>query len=256
VLKGLTKFKEMARVQVDIGLTCQFWLDKWGTEILQNKFPQAFSFAKDKQINVRKAFDTDNITDLFNLPLSEIAFQQIQEIQQQMQMSSRNELQEDIWTYFAQNSNYRAQTAYTRLMGQQPIQPILKWLWKSYCQPKHKVFFWLLLKDRLSTKNILRRRKMQLDSYTCAFCTSGQEESIHHLFWECTYAQQCWGTLEPHILQNGDTTQNTQALRIQLRSQFSMIAIILMSWTIWKARNEATFNNRLMSIQECKRAFF
>jgi len=62
VLKGLLKFKEMARVQVNIGLTCQFWLDKWGTETLQNKFPQAFSFAKDKQMNVRKAFATDNVS--------------------------------------------------------------------------------------------------------------------------------------------------------------------------------------------------
>jgi hypothetical protein len=34
-----------------------------------------------------------------------------------------------------------------------------------------------------------------------------------------------------------------------------MIAIILMSWTIWKAKNEAIFNNSLMSTQECKRAF-
>jgi hypothetical protein len=49
-------------------------MDKWGTEILQNKFPQAFSFAKDKQINVRKAFIIDNVHDLFNLPLSQIAF--------------------------------------------------------------------------------------------------------------------------------------------------------------------------------------
>jgi len=31
VLKGLPKFKEMATVQVNTGLTCQFWKDKWGT---------------------------------------------------------------------------------------------------------------------------------------------------------------------------------------------------------------------------------
>jgi hypothetical protein len=76
VLKGLQNFKEMARVQVNIGVTCQFWKDKWGVEILQNRFSQAFSFAKDKQVNVRKAFNIDNVIELFNLPLSQIAFQQ------------------------------------------------------------------------------------------------------------------------------------------------------------------------------------
>jgi hypothetical protein len=159
-------------------------------------------------------------------------------MQQQMQMHNRNELEKDVWTYSAQNSSYRAQTTYKLMMGHQPVQPILKWLWKSYCQPKHQVFFWLLTKDRLSTKNILMRRKMQLDSYSCAFCISGQKESVHHLFWECTYAQQCWETLDLQILQDGDTIQNTQALRAQLGSQSYMIAVILMSWTIWKARNK------------------
>jgi hypothetical protein len=32
-------------------------------------------------------------------------------------------------------------------------------LWKTSVQKRHKVFFWLLLKDRLSTRNILWRRK-------------------------------------------------------------------------------------------------
>jgi hypothetical protein len=181
--------------------------------------------------------------------------QQIQEIQQQMEMYNRNEQEQDIWTYTAQRSSYKVQKIYKLLMGHQPIQPTLKWLWKSYCQPKHRVFFWLLMNDRLSTKNIPKRRKMQLESFNCAFCGSAQEETVLHLFWGCPYAQKCWGTLELQIAQDGETLQNIHALRTQLQSQFFMIVIILMSWTIWKARNEAVFNNRLMSIQECKRDF-
>ena len=203
VLKGLPKFKEMATVQVNTGLTCQFWKDKWGTEILQNKFPQAFSFAKDKNMHVRRAFTIEDITDLFNLPLSQIAFQQAQEIKQQMETFNRNDQDKDVWTYSTQGATYKVQTTYKLLMGHQPVQPAIKWLWKSYCQPKHRVFFWLLMKDRLSTKNILRR-KMQLDSFNCAFCTSVQEETTLHLFWECPYAQHCWGTIGLQIVEDGD----------------------------------------------------
>jgi hypothetical protein len=35
---------------------------------------------------------------------------------------------------------------------------------------KHKVFFWLLLKDRVSTRDILRRRNQPLDIYSCELC--------------------------------------------------------------------------------------
>jgi len=170
-------------------------------------------------------------------------------------MYSRNDQDKDVWTYSTQGATYKVQTTYKLLMGHQPVQPAIKWLWKSYCQPKHRVFFWLLMKDRLSTKNILKRRKMQLDSFNCAFCTSAQEETTLHLFWGCPYAQHYWGTIGLQIVEDGDTVQNIQALRTQLRSQFFMIAIILMSWTIWKARNEAIFNNRLLSTQECKTVF-
>ena len=133
-------------------------------------------------------------------------------------MYNRNEQEQDIWTYTAQRSSYKVQKIYKLLMGHQPIQPTLKWLW-SYCQPKHRVFFWLLMNDRLSTKNIPKRRKMQLESFNCAFCGSAQEETVLHLFWGCPYAQKCWGTLELQIAQDGETLQNIHALRTQLQSE-------------------------------------
>jgi len=49
---------------------------------------------------------------------------------------------------------------------------------------------------------------------------------------------------------------NVAALKIQLNSQFFMVAIILMLWTIWKARNELIFNNNQIDIQDCKEQFF
>lgn len=124
MLKGLQNFKEMARVQVNIRVTCQFWKDKWGVEILQNRFSQAFSFAKDKQVNVRKAFNIDNVIKLFNLPLSQIAFLQAQEMHQEMETCNRNELEKDVWTYSAQSSKYRVGKTYIILMDHKPVEPL------------------------------------------------------------------------------------------------------------------------------------
>lgn len=36
----------------------------------------------------------------------------------------------------------------------------------------HKILFWLLLKDRLNTRDILERRNVDLDDNSCVFCTT------------------------------------------------------------------------------------
>ena len=54
---------------------------------------------------------------------------------------------------------YSAQKkAYKHLSGYRQVHPSFRWLWASSYQNKHKVFFWLLLKDRLNIQNLLRRK--------------------------------------------------------------------------------------------------
>jgi hypothetical protein len=47
---------------------------------------------------------------------------------------------------------------------------------------KHKVFFWLVLKDRVNTRDLLRRKGRDLESYTCDMCILHRLESSTHLF--------------------------------------------------------------------------
>jgi hypothetical protein len=52
-------------------------------------------------------------------------------------------------------------------------------------------FFWLLIRDCLSTRELLRRRHMHLDDYNCVLYTSQIEESVTHLFLACPFAIDC-----------------------------------------------------------------
>jgi hypothetical protein len=66
---------------------------------------------------------------------------------------------------------------------------VLLWVWKSDCIPTIKFFAWLLLNDRLNTRNILRRRKKFLEEgYNCVLCQEEIEETSEHLFFECSAA--------------------------------------------------------------------
>lgn len=135
-----------------------FWHDNWGNQPLLIAVPELFSFAKNKLISVHKALSEAEFTELFQLPLSQPTFLQLQNIQpvlDNMVISDDTDRSSYSWgtNVFASTKVYRV------LFGHSIIHPTLKWLWKKQCQPKHKVFFWLLIMDRLSTRNLFKKEK-------------------------------------------------------------------------------------------------
>ena len=71
VLKLLPTYKEMSVIQVKNGHSCFFWKDIWSSQALEQQFPQVYSFAKNKSITVKMAFNQELISDMFNLPPSQ-----------------------------------------------------------------------------------------------------------------------------------------------------------------------------------------
>jgi hypothetical protein len=161
----------------------------------------------------------------------------------------------DTWLFTWGSAIFSTSKAYKALIGHREVHPIYNWLWKAKCQMKHKVFFWLLIKDRLSTRDLLSRKNMSISDVICDLCILQKRESMPHLFLRCNFAKACWqmiGALVPtarpvlHIFNN---------IRRKLQVPFFMEIIILMSWSIWTVRNDWIFNNLDPSIQRCKDKF-
>lgn len=164
--------------------------------------------------------------------------------------------QTNIWTHIWNSGIYSSQKAYAHLIGTRQVHPAFSWLWKSCSQNKRKVFFWLLMWDRLSTRNLLRRKNMFLEDYNCVVCSLCTEETLLHLFVNSPFAEQCWNTLGLTVQNYADPLDTIASFRIQLGLPFSMEIIISMSWAIWSVRNEAIFRNVQPSIQNAKRHFW
>jgi hypothetical protein len=160
----------------------------------------------------------------------------------------------DTWHY-SWGSSSSSRNVYKSLVGQSNAHEAFKWLWKSKCQPKHKVFFWLLLKDRLNTRNILKRKNMQLDSFDCVICNSLLEETARHLFLDCSFALACWDKIGIEVPLQSTIPEVISQFWRQLNSPFAMEAIILMSWAIWVSRNELIFNGVQPTPASCCRIF-
>lgn len=149
-------------------------------QVLSQAYPHLFSYAKKKDISLQKAYETHDLPQLFHLPLPQQAFSQL--LLLATELEAINLLDEaDIWTDMWGNGFFSSSKTYRHLSGHRQVHKVFNWLWKSKCQNKHKVFFWLVLKDRLSTRNILKRKHMILPSYSCVSCHHDKEETLFHL---------------------------------------------------------------------------
>jgi hypothetical protein len=244
----------MAMAVVNDGASSFFWLDSWNGFSFSINMPQLFSFAKNKYITVQQMCHASDLHELFHLPSSEEAFQQYAHLLHIIQaLDLHNGF--DSWTYIWGSHIFTSKKAYVQLTGSRHIHPAFSWLWNSCCQNKRKFFFWLLLKDRLSTRGLLKRKRMALDDYNCVLCNTLVEESLIHLFLDCPFSISSWATLGLIIQNPADPFDTLESFRIQLHKPFFMEIIVTMCWAIWSVRNDAIFRNVQPSISLCKAIF-
>ena len=125
---------------------------------LENTCGRLMSYAKDSLLSDQEALNTTELTDLFNLPLSAQAYDELMLLDDILQ-NHRSDLAKDCWNWKSGNmGKYTAKKFYT--MVHAPIQsnPLLNWIWKSCCILKTKVFAWLVIMDRINTKDMILRR--------------------------------------------------------------------------------------------------
>jgi hypothetical protein len=226
ILKLLDRFKGLAKVNINNAKSCFLWSDLWNDKVPMIAYPELYSFTKSKNAILAEAITSDNILNLFHLPLSQQAFGQLSQLQQDLQQITLND-NSDSWTCLWDSRKFTVAKAYMHLKGHRTIHPGFKWIWKSSCQNKHKVFAWLILKDRLSTRELLRRKHMDLPDYNCVLCHQTIEESIFHLLIGCPFATACWNWLGLQITNQGELLLCLESFRDQLQVPFFMEVIIL-----------------------------
>lgn len=188
----------MATVNVNNAKSCYLWSDLWNNKVPIHAYPELFSFAKSKSTILAEAISRDSILELLHLPLSQQAFQQLNQLQQDFQLLSLND-QADSWTFIWNSGKFSVARAYKQLSVHRAIRKSFKWIWNNSCQNKHKVFAWLFLMDRLSTRELLKRKNMELQDYDCVLCNSSMEEMLCHLLIKCPFVLACWNWIDLQV---------------------------------------------------------
>ena len=209
-LKLIDSFKSLSTAQVQNGQSCLFWQDNWLEEPLKDEYLELFSYDKLKAISVRKLYAQDP-----SQGTSAYLCWQYKYILQYFPLTNQNDIWSQSW-----GGKFSAPNVYISLIGHRQVHQGFKWLWTYFYQPKHNVFFWLLMKDRLSTRNILRRKNIQLESYNCVLCQSQSEETVQHLFLSCPFAKECWSVLNIDFQVDSAFPKALLQIRVQSHSHF------------------------------------
>jgi hypothetical protein len=163
-----------------------------------------------------------------NSALNQIVFQ-----------AQENQQDRDMWTYIWGTTKYVSNKFYT-LNFASIVTPVpFKWIWKSKVSKKIKIFIWLLFRDRINSRNLLRRKNYKIDGddYSCVLCNLNIEELFYHLIFQYPFNSERWNYLGfswDDSLYFFDTIQNAKQ---DCHMDFFMEIFPISSWEIWKQRN-------------------
>jgi hypothetical protein len=96
------------------------------------------------------------LPDNFLLPLSLEAMNELRILQTKTLAITLTENTPDTWKYARGSDCYSPRMYYKFRFREITPHCAFKWIWKSKCTPKLNFFAWLVLSDRLNTRNILK----------------------------------------------------------------------------------------------------
>ncbi|CAK8576871.1 unnamed protein product [Lathyrus sativus] len=123
-------------------------------------------------------------------------------------------------------------------------------IWHSNIPPSHSILFWRVINNRVPTDDVLRHCGMAGPSI-CNLCLH-TEENINHLFFQCDYSRRIWNWLRDMLNVNVSFSDmqdcfiamhKTGVAQCMVVYRASIIAVVN---NIWRARNQAQFQNRFI----------
>jgi len=122
--------------------------------------------------------------------------------------------------------------------------PVAAFVWRNRAPPRVQFFAWLLVRDRIQSREHLKRRRA-LDDATCEICASADETAAHIMF-ECESAKSFWAALhiDLPLLMTTAMLPTLVPPRHMPAGHFDAF-LLLCCWQLGKRRNNAVFRQQL-----------
>jgi hypothetical protein len=152
-------FFKYCKVAVGNGCKTSFWKNSWiGDCPLAVKFPVLFDFTRDKDISVNKVLSSNFDALSFRRRMMgnlQVLYGELVALCANYTLS----VQEDRVKWCMGNKSFIVNYLYKKNSIDQAIVPY-KFLWKSKLPQKIKVFIWLVVRNKILTKDSLIKKKL------------------------------------------------------------------------------------------------
>ena len=257
ILRLHTQFRGVAICSPNKGDTISFWEDIINGSIHSNIFPRLLEFAKGPCVSLWKLRQADNLLNCFRIPMTREAYNEFLELQNFLSaLPSVDQDSKDAWHFIWGQQRYSSSKYYQYQFREVLPNRSIFWIWKTKCVPKIKFFTWLLLNDRLNTRNILkRRRKFLEEGSNFALCYEGVEETTNHLFFDCQSAVCRWFALGISWDEKSNIHQKLYSAKQEFGQPFFMEVFMIGAWCLWNERNDFIFNGKAPCLAAWKSSF-
>jgi hypothetical protein len=213
------------------------------------------SFSLNDDISVADFVDEQDLGVHFQLPLSIEAHTKLLQVHHIINDDTVDRHTSDKWEFAWGKSMYKSKDYYNFCFKDVVVPDYLQRIWKSKCIMKHKVFAWLMLVDRINTRDMLRRRRnMDIGSvFSCMLCDTGLDETRNHLFFCCPFSSSCWSEIGINWCTDMHLGPMVADGKQSWARPFFTEILILGSWNIWKIRNRVFFDLAIPEVENWKR---
>lgn len=215
------------------GNSISYWFDNWNGK---PRASESDTTIRQRRISLRQAW-----------PI-QLTLQPNRPIQQQVQFTEGDDMLQWKWNktcLFTTKSAYRILTE----------EGMTRWhfakIWKGRIPPTVRIFSYLLLQGKTLTRDVLRRRGIQVDR-KCVMCSNCPIESALHLFYLCPYSVEVWfhvgQMLNQQLMKPGltveiiwETSWNMVRSTGQMSNMDWISRFLCVAWHIWKKKEHSHF---------------
>lgn len=248
--KDILKLENIGKISVTFTpgahSNISFWHTIWnGTCSLVSQFPQLYKICSTPHINVTTVINSQGSALQFTRTLSGVLLSEWQHLLALISSCSFTHTVDKIAWRWELTGKFSVQSIYHILNFSGISRNRYVLLWALPLPPKIRIFMWLVMHNRILTKNNLYKKGWRGD-LTCQFCH--KKETISHLFLKCPVARQIWfwfGNSQHHF-SNWKTIADIFNFSGSLSKNQQIAFLVVFSaicWTLWKHRNALIFQD-------------
>lgn len=211
------------------GSSISYWYDRWGMEVLIQTGSRCLHHSRSLQKAVQLGI----------VPPDDL------------QQGNSDKL---LWNWES-SAEYSAKSVYKLLTGGGRIDWEFKSIWHFPIPPSTRIFLYLLLNDKLLTREVLMRRSFTVQDTSCPLCDQCGLETAQHLFFECRFACLLWNKIAllvgQTVMVRADSIQETwrnsyEGFKGSRRMRIKWEALVSAAcWMLWRQRNCKVFEDKV-----------